>query len=185
MKKQILFIHSAGAKEEGSGALIRFLENHLSQFFEIHAPDMPQPDQPQFVRWRNTIEQELSALDGDIFLIGHSLGGSVLLKYLAEDSRAKRIQALFLVAIPYWGKKNWNVDDFLLPKDYAGKLGDIPQIFLYRSRGDDVIPEDHLQQYRKEITHAQVRELAGREHAFMNGLPELVADLLGLTEQSS
>ena len=86
MRKPILFIQGAGNKHKplGSGKLIACLQEHLGSDYHVLAPDMPDPDQPRYLAWRDQIEQELGQLDADVLLIGHSLGGSMVLKYLAD-----------------------------------------------------------------------------------------------------
>nr|WP_235788441.1 alpha/beta hydrolase [Salipaludibacillus sp. CUR1] len=45
---------------------------------------MPNPENPEYILWKKQLEKELDKLNGDVILVGHSLGGSVLLKYLSE-----------------------------------------------------------------------------------------------------
>ncbi|WP_369696375.1 alpha/beta fold hydrolase [Oligoflexus tunisiensis] len=173
----MLFIHSAGSKSEGSGGLINYIADHLDQTFELHAPDMPDPNSPRYAAWKNEIEKNLSLCPGEVILMGHSLGGSVLLKYLAERKVTRTISALFLIAVPYWGTKNWKVDDFILPQDYSAGLASISRLFLYRDQHDEIVPNEHLELYRSDLPRAEVRETAGNGHAFFKGLPELLSDL--------
>jgi pimeloyl-ACP methyl ester carboxylesterase len=88
MAKQIFFIHGAGNQHhpDGSGKLVASLKRELGSDYEVLAPDMPDPDHPAYKAWRDQIGQELGRLDPDVLLIGHSFGGSVLLKYLAEGT---------------------------------------------------------------------------------------------------
>jgi predicted alpha/beta hydrolase family esterase len=81
MRKHVLFIQGAGNKHKplGSGKLIAYLQEQLGSNYEVLAPDMPDPDHPRYLAWRDQIEQELGKLDADVLLIGHSLGGSMLL----------------------------------------------------------------------------------------------------------
>jgi len=44
-------------------------------------------------------------------LIGHSLGGSFLLKYVSEEKIAKTVAGIFLIATPYWGGAGWQYED--------------------------------------------------------------------------
>ncbi|MFO7446002.1 MAG: hypothetical protein R6W90_06520, partial [Ignavibacteriaceae bacterium] len=85
-KKQVLFIHSAGVQGpmEGSGDLVAFLQNELGDEYKVLYPMLPNPDDPNYVRWKLTLEKELAMLEDDLILVGHSLGGSVILKYLSE-----------------------------------------------------------------------------------------------------
>lgn len=180
MAKHVLFIHAAGNKRhpQGSGRLIAYLQEELGIDYEVISPDMPDPDKPQYPTWRDQIKQELAALEDGSILIGHSLGGSVLLKTLAEGSFQKRIAGLFLVAVPYWSNNgDWQVEEFVLPEDFAAKLPPISQIFLYQSQNDDIVPSAHIWHYKEKLPQATVRVLAGSEHSFIAGLPELVSNL--------
>jgi pimeloyl-ACP methyl ester carboxylesterase len=105
----ILFIQGAGMMHdpEGSGRLAAYLARELSADHRVIAPEMPDADNPHYQRWRDRIEQELQAIDEEVILIGHSLGGSVLLKYLAEGSYRKPVPGLFLVSVPNWGPDGW------------------------------------------------------------------------------
>jgi hypothetical protein len=75
MRKPILFIQGAGNKHKplGSGKLIAYLQKQLGGDYEVLAPDMPDPDHPRYLPWRDQIEQELGKLDADVLIIGHSL----------------------------------------------------------------------------------------------------------------
>jgi hypothetical protein len=121
----------------------------------------------------------LGKLNADVLLIGHSLGGSVLLKYLAEGTDPRPIAGLFLVAVPCWGKRDWELE-YTLPEDFASHLPPISQIFMYHSRHDEVVPFSHLRRYQEQLPQATIRELDGKEHSFTRGLPELVRDLKSL-----
>jgi predicted alpha/beta hydrolase family esterase len=183
MAKQVLFIHSAGNKRnpDGSGNLIAYLQDKLGSDYEVLSPDMPDPDHPRYEAWRTQVEQELAALDNDAILIGHSVGGSVLLKCLSEGAFQKHIAGLFLVAAPYWGKdEDWQYDEYALPEEFASKLPQISQMFLYHSRNDEEVPFAHLRHYEEKLPQATARALDGHEHSFNDGLPELVDDIKSL-----
>ena len=109
-------------------------------------------------------------------LVGHSFGGSVLLKYLAEGKPATGIGGLFLVAVPWWGSEGWNYDEYALPANFAAHLPQVP-IFLYHSTDDPHVPITHLELYRRQLPQATVRVIDGTEHSFVHGLPELLADV--------
>ena len=95
----VLFIQGAGSmnEPEGSGRLAAYLARELGTDYRLIAPEMPDAENPHYQPWRDRIEQELEAIDGKVILVGHSLGGSVLLSYLAEGSYRKPVSGLFLV----------------------------------------------------------------------------------------
>jgi predicted alpha/beta hydrolase family esterase len=181
MRKHILFIQGAGNmhKPLGSGKLIAYLKEELGSDYEVLAPDMPDPDHPRYLAWRNQIEHELDKLATNCLLIGHSLGGSMLLKYLAEGSYQKPIAGMFLIAVPYWGKQDWELE-YAVPEDFASHLPPIRQLFLYHSRSDEDIPFSSLQRYQEQLPQATVRVLDGKEHSFTGGLPLLAQDIKNL-----
>ena len=83
----LLFIQGAGDmwEPEGSGFLARYLEKSLGPDYDVIAPQMPDAaTDPHYIPWRDRMDAELRGLAGPVVLVGHSLGGSLLLKYLAE-----------------------------------------------------------------------------------------------------
>lgn len=183
MKKEILFIHSAGPQgyQEGSDFLLSYLRTSLGSGYELLSPRMPNPENPHFKSWKVKLEKVLASIEDDnVILVGHSLGGSVLLKFLSESSLNKNIAGLFLIAPPYWGSTNWEVDEYRLRKDFSLKLSQVPQVFLYHSSDDEVVPIRHMCYYAEELPHAKIRALNKTGHLFSKGLPELVDDIKSL-----
>lgn len=176
----VFFVHAAGDPRhpQGSGRLIDYLGSELGSDYRVLAPTMPDPDSPRYVPWRDRIEDELAMLDGsgDVILIGHSVGGSVLLKYLTEGAFLRPIRGLFLVSVPWWGPEGWDYEEFAFPNDFGARLPAAP-IFLYQSRDDPEVPFAHLALYEERLPDAASRALPGSEHSFIDGLPELVRDI--------
>lgn len=186
MSKHVLFIHGAGAGAfEEDGLLAASLQNALGPAYGVHYPKMPEEDSATYADWKAPIERELAPLEDPVILVGHSVGGSVLLKYLAEERAGQSIAALFVLAAPYWGADAfWTWDEARLPEDSAAKLARIPRIFLYHSRDDDIVPFAHLALYAAKIPQATVRALDGRGHQFGNDLAE-VAEAIRQTETAN
>ncbi|HYG20495.1 MAG TPA: alpha/beta hydrolase [Ohtaekwangia sp.] len=182
MKKEILFIHSAGSQgpREGSSDLVAYLRRVLPENYELKCPAMPDPENPRYEYWKMKIEKEMGTLSGKAILIGHSTGGSVLLKYLSEEPAMKSVAALFLIAAPYWGIEQWQMDEFMLPLDFPRGLPRIANIFLYHSHGDELVPFGHVRAYARKLPGATVREIEGNEHIFLRGLPVLADDIRGV-----
>lgn len=183
LKKQILFIQGAGqGAYEGDRKLVTYLQEELGNEYSILYPKMKNPESPEYKRWKIQIEKELSMLDGEVILIGHSLGGSVLLKYLSEETNQKFISGLFLLAAPYWGRdEGWQSDEYVLQEDFPSKLSKITQIFLYHSYDDKIVPFDHFELYAKKLPQATIRQLDGRGHNFNHKFPEIVDDIKNLS----
>lgn len=183
MATPVLFIHSGGTQgpHEGSGDLVKHLRRGLHEDHVVLYPRMPEPDNPEYELWKLTIDRELSALDDDVILVGHSLGASVLLKYLSEELCEKSILGLFLVAPPFFGGSEWEVDEYLLRPDFETNLRQILNIFLYHSRNDNVVPFNHFIRFADKLPQAVSRAFENRGHLFTSGLPELVDDIRNLS----
>jgi serine hydrolase len=170
---------------EGSGVLADYLERSLGADYQVIAPEMPDAAiGPHYLPWRNQIDSELSAVDGAVVLVGHSFGGSVLLKYLAEGPPPRSVAGLFLVSVPWWGPEGWAYDEYALPADFASRLPAMPT-FFYHSREDPHVPFAHLALYEQRLPQATSRPIDGSQHSFTDGLPELVSDIRDAVEGSA
>lgn len=180
MKKTVLFIHSAGpqGKEQGSSKLSGYLQNKLGNDYHLVFPEMPDPENPKYIHWKDKLSEELNRLDGELVLIGHSLGGSTLFKYLSEESCRLTISGLFIIASPYWGlDDDWQLKDFILKDNFEQKLHEISSLFLYHSLEEEIVPFSHHIAYAEKFPRANLRQLKGNQHLFNNGLSELVNDI--------
>src|SRR5215213_1460065 len=110
-RRKVLFIHGAGGEAyEEDGALVRSLREELGPDFEVEYPEMPDGAAPEYGKWSARISRELSASNGEVILVGHSLGASILLKHLSEEPVEKPIAGVFLIATPYWGTADWEAE---------------------------------------------------------------------------
>jgi uncharacterized protein len=179
--RQVLFVHGAGGEAfEEDAALVRSLRGALGPDFGVEYPEMPAADAPEFEKWRGHISHELSAVDGGVILVGHSLGASVLLKFLSEERVEKSIAGVFLLATPYWEAVDWKVAEFALREDFPQALPKDVPIFLYHSRDDEVVPFAHLALYAGWLPQATVREVEDRGHQFGDDLSEVAEDIARL-----
>jgi hypothetical protein len=174
MQKHILFIH--GGDVNGYNAdthLATSLRKELGTGFSVHMPKMPNDEK----QWLNQIASEMSSLNREVILTGHSLGASMLLKYLSEYRINKDIRGIFLIAPPFWsGNENW-VQPLKLQKDFAEKLPKEIPMFFYQCRDDEVVPYDHFTIYKQHIPWAVFHETATGGHQFNNDLAIVASDI--------
>lgn len=181
MTKPVLFIHGAGeGAYEEDGLLVASLQQALGPGYLVYYPRMPHVESPEYSHWKARISSELASLGSGLTLVGHSAGGSVLLKYLTEQQVENSIVGVFVIAAPYWGADNfWKWDEVQLSDEASDRLSSIPRIFLYHSRDDDVVPFVHLELYSAQIPTATVREVDGRGHQLGNDLADVAKDIVG------
>jgi uncharacterized protein len=178
MKKQVLFVHGGGqgAYEEDK-KMAANLRDALGADYDVRCPKLPDEDRPEYGAWRDRIARELAALDGEVVLVGHSLGASILLKYLSEEEVEKPVADMFLIAAPYWGAEDWEVGDYTLQENIASDSSKALPVFLYHSRDDEWVPFAHLALYKEKLPQATIREVDGRGHQFNDDLSEVAHDI--------
>jgi hypothetical protein len=177
--KQILFIHAAGdVGYDGDVALVASLQKALGTVYKVHFPKMPSDEVPYFgAGWPKQIGEEISSIKGEVILAGHSLGASMLLKYLSENKITENISGIFLVAPPFWsGNEDW-VQPLKLQKKFSDKLPkDIPT-FFYQCKDDDVVPFEQFTLYKQKIPWAVFREMSHGGHQLNNDLTIVAQDI--------
>jgi predicted alpha/beta hydrolase family esterase len=176
MTQQILFIHGAGGYEEDEKLAVN-MKDILGVAYEVRYPQMPNEDHSGYEAWKHQIVTELAVLDDAVICLGHSLGGSILLKCLSEEKMDVPIAGLFLLAAPFWGTDGWQVSEYELEKDAASKLpSDLP-MFFYHSRDDKIVPFAHLALYAEQLPKATIHEFDGGGHQFNNDLSDVARDI--------
>jgi predicted alpha/beta hydrolase family esterase len=181
MKRQVLFIHGGGQRAyEADKELAANLRDELGAAYHVRCPEMPDEESPEYEAWKEKIEQELVALDGEVILVGHSLGALILLKYVSEEEVEKPVAGLFLVATPYVGTGGWEFEEGALREDFAAEIHLRLPVFLYHSHDDEVVPFAHLALYEAKLPQATIQELEGRGHQFDNDLSEVARDIKSL-----
>jgi uncharacterized protein len=181
MTKHVLFIQGAGegAYEEDK-KLAASLKRAVGSEYEVHYPAMPDEDNAPYEQWKQQIEKELAVMQGAIILMGHSVGASIIVKWLSEMELMKPIAGVFLMATPFWGGDGWKYEGYeelALPKGGAAKFPKGVPTFLYHCRDDETVPFDHLALYAEVLPQATVREFDEGGHQLNNDLSEVAKDV--------
>lgn len=181
MNKHVLFIQGGGGKEDyaADAKLVASLQGFLGEAYAVHYPFLPDESAPDFGR-KKQIGKEISLIKGKIILVGHSLGASMLLKYLSESRVQKKIAGIFLISTPFWnGDENWK-QGLKLHKDFADRIPKSVPIFLYHSKDDEVVPFNHLELYAQNMPQATVRKITSGGHQLNNDLSIVAKDVKSL-----
>lgn len=155
-----------------------WLRKALGEDYEVILPKMPNVSNAQFEEWKIWFEKLVPFLHDEVILVGHSLGGAFLPKYLSENPFPRKIKAVFLVAAVYDNhKQKYSLASFTLPK----KLNlQTENIFLYHSKDDPLVPFAALGLFKQVLPKAQTRMFNDRGHFNQEEFPELVQDVLNL-----
>jgi predicted alpha/beta hydrolase family esterase len=182
MKKQVLFIQGggAGAHDEWDNKLVDSLRRELGPGYDVRYPRMPNEADPSYTAWKAALAQEIAALDDGAILIGHSLGGTMLINALAEAPPNRNLAGVFLIAAPFVGAGGWPSDDIKPTADLGARLPAKTPIHLYHGSEDDIAPFAHVDLYEEAIQGAIVHRLFGRDHQLNDDLAEVAAGVRAL-----
>ncbi len=173
-KNQIIGIHGGFSREEVGfwGRILEFVTRFItdSQFFrsftkkeiphllwdpedmtDIHLLNMPRRYAADYDEWKEYFENTVKDIPWNIILVGHSLGATFLIKYLAESNRfIDRITSAYIVAGFFKRTKIerlWETRTFA-PKKWAQFLGDFPISIIHGDQDRDV-SFDHFRELQR------------------------------------
>lgn len=140
------------------------LQKNLGEEFDVYNPSMPNKDNAKYAEWKIWFEKIVLLMDDEVILVGHSLGGIFLAKYLSEETFPKHIRGTFLVAAPFNTPTEHPLADFVLPSDLEGLRKQGGKIFVYHSTDDVVVPYSNAESYRLALPDATFRTFTDRGH---------------------
>ena len=178
MATQVLFVQGGGdgTHDGWDNKLVESLSKELGPGYEIHYPVMPNEADPSYAAWKAALEREIAALESGAILVGHSIGGTILINVLAERV-LEYAGAIFLIAAPFVGEGGWTSADIKPRPDIAARLAKEVPLFLYHGSEDEIAPFAHVALYAEAIPGAHVRRLNGRDHQLNNNLSEIANDI--------
>lgn len=142
---------------------------------------MPNEADPSYVMWKAALAEEIAGLDDDAIVMGHSLGGTMLINALAEAPPKRKLAGIFLIAAPFVGAGGWPGDDIRPMADLGARLPPGTPIHLYHCGADDIVPFAHVDLYESAMRGATVHRLHGRNHQLDDNLAEVAAGVRALT----
>lgn len=155
----------------------------LGRNFEVHNPEMPNKQNAKYLEWKIYFEKIIPLMTAPVILIGHSLGGIFLAKYLSEQKFPKKILATFLIAAPFNTPTKHPLADFNLTKNLNKLVQQGGSLYFYQSKDDRVVPYSNFISYQKALPEATYRIFQNRGHFNAATLPELIRDIKNLSSK--
>ncbi len=155
----------------------KYLAENLSKNFEIIKPRMPLQDNAFYEDWKIHFERYIPSLQNNTILIGGSLGGIFLAKYLSENKFPKKILATYLVCPPFDDTlpEEDVVSGFKLKSDLSLLEKNSKNLYLLFSQDDDVVPISHAEKYRAKLKKANIIIYKSKNgHFNISTFPEIV-----------
>lgn len=164
-----------------------FLKNSLGKDFEIIKPKMPLREDAKYEEWKIHFERFFPQLRNDIILIGGSLGGIFLAKYLSENKFPNKIRATYLICPPFDNTLEGEdlVGGFKLKADLSLLEKNSKNLYLMFSKDDDVVPVSHAEKYRKKLKNVEIIIFESKNgHFNISEFPEIVKMIKGDVKSS-
>lgn len=190
--KRVFIIHGwGGFPEEGWFPwLKKELENNG---FEVQVPIMPNTDEPKIEEWVPFLERLVGELDGDTYLVGHSIGCQTILRYLAGLQGDVKLSGVVFVA--GWVKKLIGVYDedeieiarpwVETPIDFENVKNHTKNIVAIFSDDDEFVSLDNMDAFKEKLGAKTILE---HKKGHINGeagikeLPVVLEELLKMTK---
>jgi uncharacterized protein len=193
-KTQIVFIHG-GATFENDEDYLDYLKNRpisiepkikwseeyfrdsLGNICNIIKPKMPLKENSRYRDWKIHFERYFDQLNEEIILIGISLGGIFLAKYLSENIFPKKILSVYLIAPPF---ENTLLNEklaggFELKEDLSKIKKNCEKINFLFSEDDDCVPISHAKKYKEKLKDVNIIIYKNKNgHFKISEFPEIV-----------
>jgi predicted alpha/beta hydrolase family esterase len=154
-----------------------YLDEKVGKDFEIIRPRMPQQEDAKYTEWKIHFERHFPELRNNIILIGSSLGGTFLAKYLSENKFPKKILSTYLICAPFDNTlpKEDLVGGFKLKSNLSLIEKNCKNITLLFSKDDDVVPVSHANKFQKKLKNTKMIIYKSKNgHFKIQKFPELV-----------
>lgn len=200
MKKQVLYIHGGDSYGDHDAFLddlrtriprdlpdlpkpkkwTETFRNDVGAEYEVFMPAMPNSQNAQYEEWKIWFERHFDYLEGEVVLVGWSLGGMFLCKYLIEEEFPYPIKGLLLMAAPFeaiYGEAD-DCGDFAFDTGELKTLAQkVPKITIFHSQDDFVVPYDHSLKYKIALPQSELVTFTDKNHFLIAEFPELISKI--------
>jgi predicted alpha/beta hydrolase family esterase len=203
MKKQVVLIHGGSAFSNHEDFLNYLrqgvlrnpfgekvkrwkdsLRGELGTGYEVFTPQMPNAENAHYDEWSIWFERHLDYLQKEAVLIGWSLGGMFLAKYLSEKRLPFTLKSLILLATPCGSYADESGDDCgtfqFIPENLVSLSVQVKDIQIWHSKDDFVVPYEHALLFKKYLPDAKLVTFSDKNHFLLEEFPELVEAIEGV-----
>jgi predicted alpha/beta hydrolase family esterase len=201
MKKQVVFIHGGDAftkhedflrhleqvplrnvpGSEQSSHWVKTLQDALGEDYEVFMPTMPNKQNARYQEWALWFRRHLPFLRDGVVLVGWSLGGMFLAKFLSEHEIPVSVSSLYLLAAPCGicdDEEGNDCGDFQFDPAILNNLtNQVKKCEIWHSEDDFVVPFSHATTYKLALPQATVVTFTDKNHFLVPELPELIKSI--------
>jgi hypothetical protein len=174
LKREKISVEKLKPKKDWKHSLV----SKLKKNYEVLMPQMPNKTNAKYKEWEIWFSRIAKIINNNVILIGHSLGGIFLAKYLSKNTFPKKIKATILVAAPFDdiddtdGRES--LADFALPSSLKKLEKQGGEIYLIYSQDDPIVPFSHLEKYQEALPKAKTIIFEDKQHFNQETFPEII-----------
>ncbi len=149
--KKVFLIHGFEGRPNGGWRPWLMGELEKMDIYACALP-MPYPDTPILSEWLNEINIHIKENPNDeIYLVGHSLGGTAILRYI-ENNNCSNIKGAVIVSSPCNKNDNEKIEEFLKEKfNWSLIKNKISKITVIHGDDDPLVPVSDAEEIAKEL----------------------------------
>lgn len=154
-----------------------YIDEELGKQFQIIKPRFPLQDNAKYEDWRIWFERYIPLLNNNVILVGGSLGGIFLAKYLSENKFPKKLLSVYMVCPPFDNTVLGEdlVGGFKLKSDLSLIEKNCKDVTLMFSADDDYVPVSHAEKYRNKLKNSKIIIYKSKNgHFKISKFPEIV-----------
>jgi predicted alpha/beta hydrolase family esterase len=140
---------------------------------DVLTPSFPNSSSAQYDEWVIYFEKILPFLHDGYSLVGHSLGGMFLAKYLHTHVLPVKARRIVLIA-PRYGESDHDTSGSFLVESALGVERSAEQVHLFHSKDDKVVEFESLARFATDIPSAITHTFDDRGHFKGPTFPELL-----------
>lgn len=169
----------------GRNLWMQHLDLDLGSDYQVLFPSMPNKQNARYEEWSLWFSRIAEVAEDDCILIGHSMGGIFLAKYLNEHHFPKRIAACISIAAPYNDETLEDLTDFKIESEGTGALNmfaeQVNRAVFFHGTDDPVVDINDARKYRTALPQATFHELPAPDHFMRGEFPELLTTIKELS----
>lgn len=150
----------------------------LGDGFQLITPQMPCAWNAKYEEWKIWFEKYIPYINDGVVLIGNSLGGIFITKYLSENIFPRKIKQLHLLAAPFGDRSCIKRSSFTLGGSLEKIEQQVADIHLYHSKDDDVVDFGDFEEYAKALPSVKKHVFENSGHFQVEEFPELVNEIV-------
>lgn len=163
------------------------LPTDLGPEYEVFMPSMPNKQNAQYDEWKIWFERYFSYLTGEVVMVGHSLGGMFLAKYLSEctEKLPFTVKTVYLLAAPGGEYTVTPAEGDCLSFQFSGTVAarlteTVPHVEIWHSTDDGIVPVTEAAWYKNHVPGAKIRIFTDKNHFLLPEFPELIEAITAL-----